>query len=132
MWHAADGWNGALVAGSGIRALVPTGSYGRSTRMVDSDGAAMLRALAEEDALRVFAEVVAVTGTGLPESSGGTTSIHCVTAHGVSHRTGLPVAVVVTALKRLTEAGLAIEQGDGGGWRTDFGALRRVAGVQVG
>ena len=100
--------------------------------MVDSDGAAMLRALAEEVALRVFAEVVAVTGTGLPESSGGTTSIHCVTAHGVSHRTGLPVGVVVTALKRLTEAGLAIEQGDGGGWRTDFGALRRVAGVQVG
>lgn len=38
----------------------------------------------------------------------------------------------VTALKRLTEAGLAIEQRDGGGWRTDFGALRRVAGVQVG
>jgi len=129
---AADGWNDALVAGSGIRALVPTGRYGRSTRMVNSDGAAMLRALAEEDALRVFAEVVAVTGTGLPESSGGTTSIHCVTAHGVSRRTGLPVGVVVAALKRLTEAGLAIEQRDGGGWRTDFGALRRVAGVQVG
>jgi hypothetical protein len=26
---------------------------------------------------------------------------------------------------------LAIETSDGGGWRTDFGALRRVAGVQV-
>ena len=91
----------------------------------------MLRALAEEDALRVFAEVVAVTGTGLPESAGGTTSIRWVTAHGVSHRTGLAVGVVVTALKRLTEAGLAIEQGDGSGWCTDFGALRRAAGVQV-
>ena len=91
----------------------------------------MLRALAEEDVLRVFAEVVAVTGTGLPESAGDTTSTHYVTAHGVSRRTGLSVGVVVTALKRLTEAGLAIEQGDGGGWRTDFGALRRAAGVQV-
>jgi DNA-binding transcriptional ArsR family regulator len=100
--------------------------------MIDSDGVAMLRALAEEDALRVFAEVVAVTGTGLPESSGGTTSFHYVTAHGVSRGTGLSVGVVVTALKRLTEAGLAIEQGDDGGWRADFGALRRVAGVQVG
>ncbi len=34
----------------------------------------MLRALAEEDALRVFAEVVAVTGTGLPERREGTIS----------------------------------------------------------
>jgi hypothetical protein len=126
---AADQWNDAPVAGSGIRALVPTGSYRRSTRMVDSDGVAMLRALAEEDALRVFVEVVAVTGTGLPERSGGTTSIRYVTAHGVSHRTGLSIGVVVTALHRLTDAGLAIEQGDGGGWRTDFGAIRRVAGV---
>ncbi len=32
------------------------------------------------------------------------------------------------ALKRLTEAGLALENIDGGSWRTDFGALRRVAG----
>jgi hypothetical protein len=39
---------------------------------------------------------------------------------------------VTSALKRLREAGLAIEQGDGGGWCTDFGALRRVAGAQVG
>jgi DNA-binding transcriptional ArsR family regulator len=127
----ADRWNDALVAASGIRALVPTGGYGRSTRMVDSDGVAMLRALAKEDTLRVFAEVVAVTGTGLPERSGGATSIRGVTAHGVSRGTGLSVGVVVTALKRLTEAGLVIEHGDGGGWRTDFGALRRVAGVQV-
>jgi DNA-binding transcriptional ArsR family regulator len=88
--------------------------------MVDSDGVAMLRALAEEDALRVLADVVAVTGTGLPESSGGTSTIHYVTAHGVSRRTGLSVGVVVTPLKRLREAGLAIEQDDGGGWCTDF------------
>ncbi len=109
----------------------PTGAYGRSTWVVESDGVAMLSALAEEDALRVFAEVVVVTGTGLPERREGTTSIRHVTAHGVSRRTGLPVGVVVTALKRLTEAGLAIEQSDGGGWRTNFGALRRVAGVPV-
>jgi hypothetical protein len=100
--------------------------------MVDSAGVAMLRALAEGDALRVFAEVVAVTGTGLPERSVGTTSVHYVTARGVSRRTGLSVGVVVAALKRLTDAGLAIEQGDGGGWRTDFDALRCVAGVQAG
>lgn len=91
----------------------------------------MLRALAEEDSLRVFAEVVAVTGTGLPERREVTTSIRHVTVHGVSRRTGLPVGVVVMALKRLTESGLAIEKSDGGGWRTDFLALRRVADVQV-
>jgi hypothetical protein len=45
---------------------------------------------------------------------------------------GLPVGAVVMALKRLTEAGLAIEKSDGGGWRTDFGTLRHVAGVHVG
>jgi hypothetical protein len=50
--------------------------------MVDNDGVAMLRALAEEDALRVFAEVVAATGTGLPESSGGTSTIHYVRRMG--------------------------------------------------
>ncbi len=111
---------------------MPTGSCSRRTRMVESVGVAMLRALAEEDALRVFAEVVAVTGTGLSERSGGTISIHYVTAHRVSRRTGLPVCAVVIALKRLTEAGLAIEKNDGGGWRKDFGTLRRVAGVQVG
>jgi hypothetical protein len=111
---------------------MPTGACGRSTRMVESVGLAMLRALAEEDALRVFAEVVAVTGTGLPERSGGAISIHYVTAHGVSRRTGLPVDAVVMASKRLTAAGLAIEKSDGGGWRTDFGTLRRVAGVQAG
>jgi DNA-binding transcriptional ArsR family regulator len=100
--------------------------------MVESVGVAMLRVLAEEDTLRVFAEVAAVTGTGLPERSGGTIGIHYVTVHGVSRRTGLPVCVVVMALKRLTEAGLAIEKSDGDGWRTDFGTLRRVAGVQAG
>lgn len=61
-------------------------------------------ALAEEDALRVFAEVVAVTGTGLPEPREGTVNIHYVTAHGVSRRTGLPVGVLVMALKRLADA----------------------------
>ena len=33
-------------------------------------------AMADEDALRVFAQVVAVTGTGLPERSGDSLSIH--------------------------------------------------------
>jgi hypothetical protein len=46
--------------------------------VVESDGVAMLRALAEEDALRGFAEIVAVTGTGLPERGEGTTSIRHV------------------------------------------------------
>ena len=44
-------------------------------------------------------------------------------------RHGPPCPCVVAALKRLTEAGVAIVQGDGGGWRTDFGAIRRGAGV---
>lgn len=60
----------------------------------------MLRALADEDALRVFAQVVAVTGTGLPERSAG--------SHGVSRHTGLPVSVVLDALKRLIDARLTI------------------------
>lgn len=41
--------------------------------MAKSDRAAIVRALADEDALRVFAEVVAVTGTGRPQRSGGAT-----------------------------------------------------------
>jgi DNA-binding transcriptional ArsR family regulator len=100
--------------------------------MIESEGVAMLRALAEQNALRVFAEVVAVTGNGLPKRSGGSTSIHYVTAIGVSRSTGLPVSVALRALKRLTEAGLAIEKDDGDGWRTDFDSLRRVAGLQIG
>jgi hypothetical protein len=95
--------------------------------MVELDGAGMLRALAEEDALRVFAEVVVATGTGLPQRSGNSTSITYVTAYGVSRRTGLPVSVVLSALHRLTEARLTIEGPDGVGWRTDSGALCRVA-----
>jgi hypothetical protein len=110
---------------------VPSGACGRSTLMIESDGVAMLRALAEQDALRVFAEVVAVTGDGLPKRSGESISIHYVTAASVSRSTGLPVNVVLTALKSLTEAGLAIEKNDGHGWRTDFGTLCRVAGLQT-
>lgn len=109
-----------------------TGADGRSSDVVKIDGAAMLRALAQEDALRVFAEVVAATGTGLPERSEGAISTQHVTATGVSRRTGLPVSAVLSALKRLTEARLTIEGADGIGWRTDFGALRRVAGLQTG
>jgi DNA-binding transcriptional ArsR family regulator len=103
-----------------------------SAEMVERHGAAMLRALADEDALRVFAQVVAATGTGLPERSGGSISIHYVTAHGVSRQTGLPVSAVLCALKRLTDARLTIEKEDGGGWRTDFEALCRAADPQVG
>jgi DNA-binding transcriptional ArsR family regulator len=110
---------------------VPTGVRGRSTWMIEREGVAMLRALAEQNALQVFAEVVAVTGNGLPKRSGGSTSIH-YTATGVSRSTGLPVSVVLRALKRLTEAGLAIDKNDGDGWRADFGTLCRVAGPQTG
>jgi len=39
--------------------------------MVEDDRGAMLRALADEDTLRVFAQVVTVTGTGLPQRSAG-------------------------------------------------------------
>ncbi len=95
--------------------------------MTESDRVAMLRALADEDALRVFAQVVAATGTGLPERSAGSITIRSVTAHGVSRYTGLPVSAVLGALKRLTDARLTIEKDDDGGWRTDFTALRRAA-----
>ena len=63
------------------RALAPaTGARDRNVEMVESDRAAIVRALADEDALRVFAQVVAVTGTGLPERSGGSIGINYVTA----------------------------------------------------
>lgn len=100
--------------------------------MIECDRAAMLRALADEVALRVFGQVVVATGRGLPERSEGSISIHYVTAHGVSRQTGLPVSAVLGALKRLTEARLTIEKEDGGGWRTDFEALRRAADPQAG
>lgn len=100
--------------------------------MTESDRVAMLRALADENALRVFAQVVAVTGTGLPERSAGSITIHSVTAYGVSRHTGLPVSAVLGALKRLTDARLTIEKDDGGGWRTDFAALRRAADTHAG
>ena len=87
--------------------------------MTEVDPAVMVRALTHRDVLRVFAEVVAITGTGLPERSGDWTSIHYITAHGVSRATGLPLATVLGALKRLTDARLTIEEGAcGGGWRT--------------
>jgi hypothetical protein len=96
--------------------------------MVENDRAAMVRALADEDTLRVFAQVVAVTGTGLPERSGG--SISLVTATGVSRQTGLPVSAVVGAGRRLTEARLTIEGADGTSWRTDFESLCRAAALE--
>jgi RNA:NAD 2'-phosphotransferase (TPT1/KptA family) len=89
-----------------------------------------VRALADEDALRVFAQVVAVTGTGRPQRAQRGTSIGYATAHGVSRHTGLPVSVVVGAGRRLTEAGLTIAGADGASWRTDFESLRRAADVE--
>jgi DNA-binding transcriptional ArsR family regulator len=102
----------------------------RRVGMAESDRAAILRALADEDALRVFAQVVAATGTGQPQRSGGGISIGYVTAFGVSRQTGLPVSVVVGAGRRLTEAGLMIAAADGTSWRTDFGSLCRAADVE--
>jgi DNA-binding transcriptional ArsR family regulator len=107
--------------------LIATGVAGRSAGMAESDCAAMLRALVDEDALRVFAQLVVATGTGPPERSAGSITIQYVTAHGLSRHTGLPVNVVLGVLKRLTDAGLTIEKDDGDGWRTDFAALRRAA-----
>jgi hypothetical protein len=86
----------------------------------------MLRALSEEDALRVFAAVVSVTGTALPARSARSLSVRYVTAHGLSQQTGLPVAAVLAAAKLLTDAHLTIEDDDGGRWRTDFDAIRRA------
>jgi len=49
--------------------------------MVEDDRGAMLRALADEDTLRVFVQVVTATGTGLPQRSAGSISYHYITAH---------------------------------------------------
>ncbi|MHB1837126.1 MAG: hypothetical protein ACYCXW_19420 [Solirubrobacteraceae bacterium] len=92
-----------------------------------AESVAIMRALADENALRVFAQVVASTGTGLPQRSNCSISFHYVTAHGVSHATGLSLDAVLDALRRLTDAHLTIEQADGRGWRTDFEALRHAA-----
>ena len=107
------------------RALAPA-----RVAMVESDRAAIVRALAGEDALRVFAQVIAVTGTGRPQRAERGISIGYVTAHGVSRQTGLPVSVVVCAGRRLTEAGLTIAGADGVSWRTDFESLCRAADVE--
>lgn len=90
------------------------------------DGTAMLRALAQEDTLRVFAAVVAATGIGLPQRSGNTISTTWTTITGVSRQTGLSDNAVVTALKELTEAHLILASPDGQGWHTDLGALRQA------
>ena len=111
---------------------MPTGVRGRHVGMVENDRAAMVRALADEDTLRVFAQVVAVTGTGLPERSGGSISLQYVTATEVSRQTGLPVSDVVGAGRRLTEARLTIEGADGTSWRTDFESLCRAADPEQG
>jgi hypothetical protein len=100
--------------------------------MVEDDRGAMLRALADEDTLRVFAQVVTVTGTGLPQRSAGSISYHYVSAHAVSRQTGLAVSAVLGAGRRLTEAGLTIEGTDGTSWRTDFESLRRAADREQG
>jgi len=95
--------------------------------MPEINGASMLQTLAKEDTLRVFAAVVAATGTGLPQHSGNTTSITWTTTTGVSRRTRLSDAAVVTALKELTEAHLILASPEGDGWHTDFGAVSQAA-----
>ncbi|MDQ3677890.1 MAG: hypothetical protein M3401_14025 [Actinomycetota bacterium] len=62
--------------------------------------------MADEDALMVFAAVVEATATGSPQHNGNTISVTWTTVRGVSRRTGLPDATVVSALERLTEAHL--------------------------
>lgn len=96
--------------------------------MPEIDGAAMLRVLAEEDALIVFAAVVGATGTGAPERTGNTISVVWTTVGGVSRRTDLPAPAVVKALERLTQARLIAASPAGDGWHTDFSSLREAAG----
>ncbi len=107
------------------RALAPA-----RVAVVEADRAAIVRALADKDALRVFAQVVAGTGTGRPQRAEREISIGYVTAHGVSRQTGLPVSVVLGAGRRLTEAGLTIAGADGASWRIDFELLCRAADVE--
>ena len=95
--------------------------------MPEIDGVAMLRALAEEDALIVFAAVVDATGTGTAQRTGNTISTAWITAGGVSRRTGLSDTAVSSALTRLTQARLIAESSAGDGWRTDFSSLRQAA-----
>ena len=92
------------------------------------DVAAMMRALAQEDALRVFASVVEATGTGAPERAGNNTiSIPWTTVRGVAHRTGLSDGAVVKALAQLTAAHLTVADARGEGWQTDFDAINEAA-----
>ena len=51
------------------------------------DGAAMLRALADEESLIVFAAVVEMTGTGSPVRTQNMISVTWTTLGGVSRRT---------------------------------------------
>jgi hypothetical protein len=94
--------------------------------MPEIDGASMLRALARENTLRVFAAVVDATGTGAPQRSGSTISVGWTTATGVSRQTGLSDTAVVAALTELTEAHLIVASPEGHRWYTDFGALSRA------
>src|SRR5438132_14340190 len=86
----------------------------------------MLRALAREDALRVFAAVVDATGTGTPQRRDNQISITTTTIHGVSRRTGLPETAVASALEQLTEVHLIAASPAGDGWRTDFSSLSQA------
>jgi hypothetical protein len=95
--------------------------------MPNFDGATMLRALAEEDALRVFAAVVAATGTGLPHRSGTTISVRHTTVAGIIRGTGMPISALRGALAQLTDAQLIVKGPNGAGWRTNLSALREVA-----
>jgi hypothetical protein len=96
--------------------------------MPEIDGAAMLRALAQRDTLRVFAAVVDATGTGAPQRSGNAISIAWTTVRGVSRRTGLPETAVVDALEQLTEAHLIASTPAGDGWHTAFSGLSQAVG----
>lgn len=93
--------------------------------MPEIDGAAMLRALAHEEALLVFAAVVEATGTG-SQRAGDTISITWTTAGGVSRRTGLPEQTVVSSLERLTAGRLIVVSPAGDAWHTDFSSLSQA------
>lgn len=91
------------------------------------DGAAMLRALADEETLIVFAAVVETTGTGSPARTQNTISVTWTTLGGVSRRTGLREPAVLNALGRLTQARLIVASPAGDGWQTDFSSLCQTA-----
>ena len=115
-------------------ALTPAGSQPAAPQLTEHAGysaLAMVQALADPDALRVFAEIVRRTGTGLPVHADNTVSVSTVTDAGLVRALGLTQDAAVAAAERLAAAGLAFADAQDGddfpAWRTNFGAIQDVA-----